>query len=100
MFLCVFKYTYCLRIPPPPPPQQDKKTNTTHPTTKAERQPPTPNQGHGLVVSKPNSVSGSHRRPTRPNGKVCRAPEPTPLQGTAHPTNRSAHRTPTDVGGA
>ena len=52
------------------------ESNTTHPTTKAERQPPTPNQGRnnprfpqdaeaqkiwdggdGLVVSKPNSVS-------------------------------------------
>jgi hypothetical protein len=26
---------------------------------------------------------------------VCRAPEPAPLQRTAHPSNRSAHRTPT-----
>ena len=85
---------------------QPLSTNQTpHPTTKAGQQQihrtavrAPPQGGHGLVVSKPNSVSGSHRRPTRPNGKVCRAPEPAPLQRTAHPTNRSAHRTPTHCG--
>src|SRR6476659_10628438 len=57
----------------------------------------------GLVVSKPNSVSGSPspasitRNPYRLN--VCRAPEPHPLQ--VRPIQRIAqgHRTPTAVGG-
>ena len=83
---------------------QPLSTNQTpHPTTKAGRQQTIPTRKRetaGLVASKPNSVSGSHRRPTRPNGNVCCAPEPAPLQRTAHPTNRLSHRTPTRCGRA
>lgn len=39
-----------------PPPKQGNNTPT--PPTQSH-----PRQGHGLVVSKPNSVSGSHSRP-------------------------------------
>lgn len=54
---------------------------TPHPTTKAEQQHadtrnrmPPPEKGHGPVVSKPNSVSGSHR------SLLCT--KPAPLQRT------------------
>ena len=79
------------------------KSNTTpHHQSRATTRPQTRRPGHhhperqrhGLVVSKPNSVSGSHRRPTRPNGTVCCAPSrrhysnrlltaPPPPNGTA-----------------
>jgi hypothetical protein len=65
--------------------------------------PPSGRRGDGLVVSKPNSVSGSpspensQRIPFRLN--VCRAPEPHPLQ--VRPIHRIAQITepPHDVGG-
>ena len=61
---------------------QPLSTNQTpHPTTKAEQQHadtrnrmPPPEKGHGPVVSKPNSVSGSHR------SLLCT--KPAPLQRT------------------
>ena len=90
---------------PHPTTKDGATTNTAHPETNA----PGLTAGHphqrrgsaGPVVSKPNSVSGSPAPPKRESTeKVCRvAPEPPPLQRTAHPTNRPDHRTPTRVGG-
>ena len=100
---------------------QPLSTNQTpHPTTKAGQQqppptligapPPTgrqsisgfPHSGRrdsGLVVSKPNSVSGDFVRPVFPHrSAVCRAPEPHPLQMRPIVTIRPAHRTPTRCG--
>jgi hypothetical protein len=72
---------------------QPLSTNQTpHPTTKAGRQPihisGFPHWGRrdsGLVVSKPNSVSGNPGRTpaeaeTRDGSHVCCAPDPHPLQ--------------------
>jgi len=53
----------------------------------------------GLVVSKPNSVSSEFPPaldlsiPDKPACLLCT--RTTPTTGAAHPTNRSAHRTPT-----
>ncbi len=100
---------------------QPLSTNQTpHPTTKAGQQqppptliggpPPTgrqpisgfPHSGRrdsGLVVSKPNSVSGGFVRPVFPHrSAVCCAPEPHPLQMRPIVTIRPAHRTPTQCG--
>jgi hypothetical protein len=99
------------------------KSNTTpHHQSRATTRPPPPTNpgsegrhtilqrgpGRGLVVSKPNSVSGNPHGP-HPTKKgaphstdhVCcplPAPDPHPLQATGHPTNRSTHRTPTQCG--
>jgi hypothetical protein len=72
---------------------QPLSTNQTpHPTTKdgATTMPPHPQvRNNGLVVSKPNSVSGSFLTGDFPRRlDVCRAPEPHPLQV------RSIHRSP------
>ena len=60
----------------------------------------------GLVVSKPNSVSGSSipanpitQKPVAAQ-RLLFAPEPHPLQATVHLTNRPGHRTPTRCGRA
>ena len=95
-----------------PPPSEATTTTPTHwaPLPKKRRTPPVPHkQGeevHGPVVSKPNSVfdefpAGPHPQGGAPESRhVCCAPEPTPLQGAAHPTNRLSHRTPTICGRA
>src|SRR4029453_16964323 len=60
-------------------------------------------RGDGLVVSKPNSVSGN------PSPEILTNPVPaqrlsctrtTPTTGVIHPSNRSDHRTPTRCGRA
>jgi hypothetical protein len=86
---------------------QPLSTNQTpHPTTKVRQQHADPTgtvkpprkPGHGLVVSKPNSVFSDSLPASPPNSQVCCAPEPDPLQIKAHPTNRCDHRTPTRCG--
>jgi hypothetical protein len=88
---------------------QPLSTNQTpHPTTKAGRQPTpyprfptTGRRDSGLVVSKPNSVSGNLITGEIPHRlTVCRAPEPHPLQAWPIQRLRSDHRTPTRCGRA
>jgi hypothetical protein len=45
----------------------------------------------------PIVCSVNSRRPHPRNQHVCCAPEPTPLQGPAHPTNRSHSPNPHDL---
>ena len=66
-----------------PPPKRSDNT-PSHPQAEKNR----------LVVSKPNSVFDDPAPATPPTTTSVVAPEPPPLQHTAHPTNRSAHRTP------
>src|SRR6478752_8595873 len=91
-------------------PHHQRWSNNKH------RSPPAPNTWE-LVDSRPDTSTNAEdpqgllsqspivclaaQHP--PNGKAPKkfveAPEPPPLQRTAHPTNRPDHRTPTRVGG-
>ena len=86
-------------------PLSTNQTPHTPPPKRSDNHPP-PTRGTGLLSQSPivclmtNFSPAGPKTSPRNQGNVCCAPEPTPLQGTSHPTNRSAHRTPTDVGGA
>jgi hypothetical protein len=67
----------------PPPKQGDNQSPRP-----AGLSTPTQQQGHGLVVSKPNSVSDDPAPATPPTTTSCCAPEPHPLQ--AQPIQRIA----------
>ena len=98
---------------------QPLSTNQTpHPTTKVERQQPTLTQradptlqvkpppvsqptgqrGDGLVVSKPNSVSGNPITGVSPPAQRLSCTRTTPTTGVAHPSNRPSHGDPQHVG--
>ena len=106
---------------------QPLSTNQTpHPTTKTwgNNTPPTTRSGQGttgllsqsptvcsvtphhLTATTPHPHEGGRRHDGRDAGflsssfQITSAPEPHPLQVTAHPTNRPGHRTPTRRGRA
>ena len=84
-----------------PPPKRGNNTDPNPPGDHAQACIVTPDEKHGPVVSKPNSVSdNSLDRPaiqgtSRTGASVCHVHQtPHPLQATGHPTNRPGHRNP------
>ena len=82
----------------PPPKWGDNQVPRT-----AVRAPPNLKPGDTGLLSQSPIVCSMIPPPARsldprPTETACRAPEPNPLQASAHPTNRSAHRTPAICG--